>query len=111
MEEILELDTQEAKLRLEGNPKPAIIDVREPDEFALASIAGAQLIPMQSIPAEFQLLERLADESDLLVICHHGVRSLQVVSWLRSRGLDNCFSLTGGIDRWSKEVDSSVPRY
>ena len=47
----------------------------------------------------------------LSVYCHHGVRSLQVVSWLRQQGISSCYSLAGGIDRWSKEVDANVPTY
>jgi rhodanese-related sulfurtransferase len=87
------------------------IDVREPEEFAMTRIEGAQLLPMQSVPAEVQRLERLADDATLVILCHHGVRSLQVASWLRQQGLDNCFSLTGGIDRWSREIDPGVARY
>lgn len=88
-----------------------LIDVREPVEFAIARVAGAQLVPMQSVPAELQRLEALADEHELLVMCHHGVRSLQVVDWLRAQGVQNCYSVAGGIERWSCEVDASVPRY
>jgi rhodanese-related sulfurtransferase len=66
---------------------------------------------MGSIPGQLQRLEGLADEQTLMVICHHGVRSLQVVSWLRAQGVENCFSVAGGIDRWSIEVDPGVPRY
>ena len=111
MAETLEITPQDARLRLEGSCRGVLIDVREPDEFALSRIEGAQLIPMQSVPAELQTLEGLADERDLLVLCHHGVRSLQVVSWLRAHGLENCFSVAGGIDRWSLEIDPKVPRY
>lgn len=77
----------------------------------MAHIGGSQLLPMQSIPAELQRLEALADERDLLVVCHHGVRSLQVVAWLREHGIENCFSVLGGIDQWSREIDPRVPRY
>jgi rhodanese-related sulfurtransferase len=66
---------------------------------------------MQSIPASLQRLEALADEQPLAVLCHHGVRSLNVVMWLRQQGIENCFSITGGIDRWSSEIDPSIPRY
>jgi rhodanese-related sulfurtransferase len=66
---------------------------------------------MQSIPAELQRLEGLADDATLLILCHHGVRSLQVASWLRAHGIENCYSISGGIDRWSLEVDPSIPRY
>lgn len=88
-----------------------LIDVREPEEFSLSRIDGARLIPMQYIPAELQKLEALADNATLLILCHHGVRSLQVASWLRTNGIENCYSISGGIDRWSREVDSSIPQY
>ncbi len=88
-----------------------LIDVREPEEFALTRIEGATLIPMRSIPASLQELEAKADENTLIVFCHHGVRSLNVVSWLRNQGVPACQSMAGGIDAWSAVVDSSVPRY
>ncbi len=110
MAEPLELAPQEASRLINGD-QAVVIDVREPEEYAVARIDGARLIPMQSVPAELQKLEALADESTLLVVCHHGVRSLQVVSWLRGQGVENCFSVAGGIDRWSADVDPAVPRY
>lgn len=88
-----------------------LVDVREPEEFALARLDPSTLIPMQTIPAQLQKLEGMADEKTVLVLCHHGVRSLQVVAWLRQQGIENCFSVAGGIDRWSRELDSTVPRY
>jgi rhodanese-related sulfurtransferase len=66
---------------------------------------------MRTIPAELQRLEALADEASVIVYCHRGVRSLQVVNWLREQGLATCQSMAGGIDRWSLEVDPKVPRY
>jgi len=66
---------------------------------------------MSSVPAVLPRLQALAASSDLLVLCHHGVRSLQVVAWLRQCGLNNCYSVAGGIDRWSREVDPAIPRY
>jgi rhodanese-related sulfurtransferase len=106
-----EVTPQAAKERLNGTKQATLIDVREPVEFALAHIGGAELIPMGSIPAELQKLEGLSDSGDLLILCHHGVRSLQVALWLRARGIENCYSVAGGIDRWSCEVDPSIPRY
>jgi rhodanese-related sulfurtransferase len=100
-----------AKELLTDRKQATLIDVREPVEFALSRLADAELIPMGSIPAELQKLEGLADSADLLILCHHGVRSMQVTMWLRARGIENCFSVAGGIDRWSVEVDPSVPRY
>jgi rhodanese-related sulfurtransferase len=110
MSDGLEMTPQEAKAKLDEGTS-VLIDVREPEEFAVARVEGARLIPMQSIPAELQRLEGLSDESDLMVMCHHGVRSLQVAVWLREHGIENCWSVTGGIDRWSLEVDTGVPRY
>ena len=96
---------------LKSEGKALIIDVREPEEFSQARMEPAKLIPMGSIPAALGELEALADESTLLVLCHHGVRSLQVAAWLRERGIEDCYSIAGGIDRWSREVDPEIPRY
>jgi rhodanese-related sulfurtransferase len=102
---------REAKKKLDAEPKTVLLDVREPQEYALAHIEGSVLIPMNSVPGELQKLEALADDADILVLCHHGVRSLQVAAWLQSKGIENAISIMGGIDRWSMEVDPSVPRY
>ena len=107
----LEVDPQEVKRRLESGERIHLIDVREPHEFTLAKIEGAALIPMRAVPGELQDLEGRADEGTLIVYCHHGVRSLNVVHWLRRQGVENCWSMAGGIDRWSQIVDPAVPRY
>ena len=86
-----------------------LIDIREPHEHAICHIEGAQLIPMQSIPGHLNELD--GDDETLVVFCHHGVRSLSVVDWLRRHGVENCQSMAGGIDRWSLEIDPAVPRY
>ena len=88
-----------------------LIDVREPGEFQIARIAGAELIPMRTVPAELSRLDAQADESSLVVYCHHGVRSLNVVHWLREQGVEACQSMAGGIERWSTEIDPTMPRY
>jgi rhodanese-related sulfurtransferase len=105
----LEITPQEVKRRLEAGERLRLIDVREPAEVQLASIEGAELIPMRDIPGALPLLEN--GPSPLVVFCHHGVRSYRVVCWLREQGLASCQSLAGGIHRWSAEVDSRVPRY
>ena len=107
----LEVDPQEVKRRLDSGEKLHLIDVREPHEFAQAKIEGATLIPMRSVPGELQDLDARADEAMLIVYCHHGVRSLNVVHWLREQGIEACQSMSGGIDVWSLRVDPSVPRY
>jgi len=111
MQPVWEISPTDAKNRLSESNKTVLIDVREPDECALAHLNRAEYIPMSSVPAAFQRLERLAETGDLFVLCHHGVRSLQVVVWLRDRGLENCYSVAGGIDRWSREVDPGIARY
>ncbi len=111
MAESLEISPQQVRERMQRGEKLELVDVREPEEFAVARIEGFQLVPMQTVPAELQRLEAMADEADLAILCHHGVRSLNVAAWLRQRGIENCFSIAGGIDRWSTEVDPTVPRY
>lgn len=111
MAEALEITPKEAQERLAKGARAALIDVREPAEYAIARIEGSELVPMGYVPARMQQLEGLADGRDLLILCHHGVRSLQVTAWLRERGIENCFSIEGGIDRWSEEIDPRVPRY
>jgi rhodanese-related sulfurtransferase len=88
-----------------------LIDVREDMEFRTASIAGAELIPMNTIPQQLQRLDGLSEEKLLVVLCHHGMRSLSVVNWLRQQGVANCVSMAGGIELWSRQVDAGVPRY
>ena len=85
--------------------------MRELVEFQITRIAGADLIPMNTVPAALQKLETQADAGTLIVFCHHGMRSMQVVNWLREQGLSACQSMAGGIDRWSLEVDPAVSRY
>ena len=105
----LEITPREVKQRLDSGEKLRLVDVREPFEFQQAHIEGSELIPMRSVPQALPSLE--AEEPPLIVFCHHGMRSVQVVSWLREQGVDHCVSMAGGIDRWSLEIDSTVPRY
>ncbi len=107
----LEITPQEVQRRLQAGEKLALIDVREPGEFQLSRIEGAELVPMRSVPAELSRLDAHADDTPLIVYCHHGVRSLNVVHWLREHGVDACQSMAGGIHRWSLEIDPTVPRY
>jgi rhodanese-related sulfurtransferase len=107
----LELTPKQVDERQRGGERIAVLDVREPAELAISRLAGAVEIPMGSVPSELQRIEALGDDGDIAVICHHGVRSLNVAVWLRQHGVENCFSVAGGIDRWSLEVDPGVPRY
>jgi rhodanese-related sulfurtransferase len=94
---------------MDGNVAVRLIDVREPEEHDICRIEGARLIPMRSVPEHLQELDD--DGPPLIVFCHHGVRSLSVVDWLRRQGVENCRSMAGGIDLWSLQVDPAVPRY
>jgi rhodanese-related sulfurtransferase len=107
----MEVAPAEVKRRLESGERLFLIDVREPLEHQQASITDAQLMPMRTVPANLPDIEGKSDEGAIVVFCHHGMRSLQVVNWLREQGVANCQSMAGGIDRWSCEVDASVPRY
>jgi len=107
----LEISASEVKERLEAGHPLALIDVREDSEYAICRIGGAELISMRSIPQHLPSLRSRAARAHLVFYCHHGVRSLQVVNWLRRQGVPECQSLGGGIERWSLEVDLQVPRY
>jgi rhodanese-related sulfurtransferase len=105
----LEITPKEVKRLFDKRKGLRLVDVREPVEFEAARIEGAELIPMRSIPKALPLFEE--EEDQIVVYCHHGMRSLQVVGWLREQGVENCASMAGGIDRWSLEIDPQVPRY
>jgi rhodanese-related sulfurtransferase len=106
-----EVTPAEVKSRLYAGEKLYLIDVREPFEHQLTRIDGAELIPMNTVPQRLSYLEQLAEDGILIVFCHHGMRSLSVVNWLRNQGVEACQSISGGIDAWSRSVDPSVPRY
>ena len=105
----MEIAPQEVKRRIDAGEKLNLIDVREPSEYAIAKIPGGSLVPMRTVPATLNQLRSM--DGSLIVYCHHGVRSLNVVHWLREQGVENCQSMSGGIDAWSLEIDPTVPRY
>ena len=104
-----EIAPEKLKSLLEANSDIVVLDVREPWEFATAKIAGSKHIPMNDIPARFQ--DDLDGEKHIVVVCHHGVRSMNVTMWLRQQGLEKVQSLAGGIDRWARQIDPTVPLY
>ena len=105
----LEITPADVKRSLDKGEEISLIDCREPEEHQICQIGGATLITMRDISKQFERLEEIA--MPLVVFCHHGVRSLTVVEWLRDQGLTDCMSMTGGIDAWSRDVDPTVPRY
>jgi rhodanese-related sulfurtransferase len=86
-----------------------LLDVREPWEYQTARIEGAKLIPMGDISSRAH--QELDPDDHIVVFCHHGVRSLNVTSWLRQQGFEFAQSMRGGIDAWSRQVDPRVPVY
>ncbi len=86
-----------------------LIDVREPWEFQTARIEGSLSMPMGEVPSRAH--RELDPEQRVLVVCHHGIRSMNVTVWLRNQGFEQAQSLRGGIDAWSVEVDPKVSRY
>lgn len=104
-----EIADSELKLLLDSRADVRLLDVREPWEYDAARIAGSKHIPMGDIPARFN--QELDPDSHIVVVCHHGVRSMNVTAWLRQQGFERVQSLRGGIDRWAREIDPSVPLY
>ncbi len=97
-----------ATLRKLPNP-PLLLDVREPWEYETAHLPGSVLMPMGEIPSRAHT--ELDPDQPIVVLCHHGVRSMSVTMWLRNQGFDQVQSLAGGIDGWSRSIDPSIPRY
>jgi len=103
-----EIDSRELKRRLEAGQDIFLLDVRNPDEYAICRLDGAELIPL---PQLLEGMHRLDSARETTVYCHTGVRSAQAVNFLRGIGFTKVKNLRGGIDAWSTEVDASVPRY
>jgi rhodanese-related sulfurtransferase len=92
-----------------GGANCVLLDVREPWEYEEARIEGSMLMPMGDVRSRAH--QELDPEAHIVAICHHGARSMSVTAWLREQGFEQAQSLRGGIDAWSVEIDSSVPRY
>lgn len=88
--------------------KARVLDVREPWEYATARVEGSVLMPMGEVAGR---LGELEPGERLMVLCHHGVRSMNATVWLRRKGFEQAQSVRGGIDAWSVEVDGKVARY
>lgn len=104
----IEITPREVQALLENGKKFHFVDVREKWEYDTSRIEGTTLIPLREIP---QNLPRLEEAGEIVLLCHHGMRSLDAAAWLRSQGVTGARSMAGGIDRWAVEVDPAVPRY
>jgi rhodanese-related sulfurtransferase len=94
--------------KLEANEKFRFIDVREPIEHEMANIEKAELLPLSTFN---DWIDTLKKDEEIVVMCHHGIRSANVCMFLVRNGFKRVFNLDGGIDLWSKQVDGNVPRY
>ena len=97
-----------AYLQSNSSSAPRLLDVREPWEFEKCHLAGSQLVPMRQIPGA---LNELDQEQEIVVICHHGIRSRAVAAYLANNQFSHVINLSGGIDQWAKQVDPSMPTY
>ncbi|MDF7666464.1 rhodanese-like domain-containing protein [Orbaceae bacterium ESL0727] len=96
--------------RIRQQDKLFLLDVREANEVAICTLPGAVHIPMNLIPL---YLDQIPDDVDIVIYCHHGMRSLSVANYLVDNGFeqDDLYNLTGGIDAWALEVDPAMLRY
>lgn len=92
----------------EGGEAVTVVDVREPWEREICALAGSVGIPLGTLP---ERLNELPEDGTVVLLCHHGVRSLQAAAWLRRQGFAKAFSLHGGIDTWAAEVETEMRRY
>jgi rhodanese-related sulfurtransferase len=104
----LQISPVEVKTRMDRGEKLMLVDVREQWEYDLCRIEGAKLVPLGSLAAN---VNGLLGVDEVICYCHHGMRSLDAATWLRFQGIEKAKSLSGGIERWSTDVDPHVPRY
>jgi len=106
--ELGEIYPEDLKPRLDRGERIFILDVREPEEVAVAAFPRATHIPVGDVPSR---LSELDPDRETVVVCHHGIRSAQVAIYLARMGFEQVYNLVGGIDAWSASVAPDVPRY
>ena len=102
------ITVQEMKEKLDRGEKIVLIDVREPWEYNICKIPGAQLIPLGTLATEYKKLD---PNAEFVLHCHMGMRSMDATQFLLQQGFKNAKNLAGGINAWSLQIDPSVPRY
>jgi rhodanese-related sulfurtransferase len=107
---IHEMSVQELERKFSKGDAIILVDVREPDEHAIASLPESVLIPMGELSQRWMEIEP-AEGKEIVVYCHHGIRSRHAANFLSQCGLKPIFSLAGGIDAWSRLIDPKIPRY
>ena len=88
--------------------QPRLIDVREPWEFEICHLENSELLPMHQVPNRLPLFH---ESAEYVIICHHGIRSLQVINFLTHHGIHNTINLDGGVDAWARDIDLTMPLY
>jgi len=104
----VQISVEEFNDNLKNDNNVVLLDVREPVEIDICKIENATLIPLGQIP---QRANELDTADEIVVYCHHGMRSLQATMFLRNLGFMKVRNLTGGIDKWAEQIDPSMPRY
>ncbi len=105
-----EVSVEAVKQLGEAGQDLLLLEVRQPEEFAVARIEGARLVPLGDLPTALPGLLEHADKP-VVTHCHKGMRSLQAAAFLRQQGFENVRSMAGGIEAWSTRIDPSVPLY
>lgn len=106
----MQLSPTQVAERLKSAHPPRLLDVRQPEEHAFVALPNSTLIPLGDLANRADELDEWKDE-EVVVYCHHGIRSAQAVAHLRALGFEKAYNLAGGIDRWTSEVNPSLPRY
>ncbi len=105
---VREIRPQDLKVRLDKGEQPVLLDVREHEEVAIVQLSGAVHIPMGEVPGR---LHELDPDKEIIVYCHHGVRSMRVAQFLVQRDFAKVVNLAGGIDAWVLDVEPGMARY
>jgi rhodanese-related sulfurtransferase len=105
---VKEISVSDLKAMHDAKEDFVLLDVREPDELATASIAWAMAIPMGDVP---QRVAEVPKDKTIAVLCHGGARSARVTSFLNENGYPEAINVAGGIRAWSAEIDPNVPDY
>lgn len=92
----------------EAGESLVVLDVRQPEELALASVPNVLHIPMMTIPERLGELDR---SGRIAVLCHHGQRSANVCAYLKAQGFTDVHNIDGGIDAWARDLDASIGLY
>ena len=103
-----EISPQELKQKLDDNNSLFLLDVREQSEYDIVHLEDAQLIPLNTLPHH---IDTLPSDKEIVVYCHHGQRSLYATAYLHQNGYTEAKNLTGGIDQWAAEINTTLRRY